>query len=76
MISNLSWCLVEKTLRLLDYFNVLKSNVYKLLFGEFMLLECYILILLVLNNLSCWKILAFMKSVFFSYEYIQDKHDI
>ena len=40
------------------YFVVLEFNVCKLSFGVFMLLECYILRLIALKNLSCWKLLA------------------
>ena len=43
----------HKDLGLLNYFDALGLNVYKLTFRGFMLLECYILRKLVLKNLSC-----------------------
>ena len=42
-----------KDLGLLDYFVVLELNVCKLSFEGFILLECYVLRLLALKNLSC-----------------------
>ena len=40
-------------LGLLDCFVVSELNVCKLSFGGFMLLECYVLRLIALNDLSC-----------------------
>ena len=43
----------QQDIGLLDYFDALGLNVYKLTLRGFMLLECYILIKFVLKILSC-----------------------